>query len=127
MDVVKYLEQRGWEHQAMDMYVNGELMPKLPDEAVQFPLDQLSSDTNPKTVADFARATYGDYQGPVEFYIWTWEDGQAWEYLTVAGQVFERPRTAGGTWQNRTKSILAFIGAVGLAGGALFVLSRGSR
>lgn len=127
MDVVKYLEQRGWEHQVMDMYVNGTLMPKLPDEAVQFPLDQLNSDTNPRTVADFARATFGEYEGPVEFYIWTWEDGQAWEYLTVAGQVFERPRTAGGTTANRTKTILAVVGGLTLAGGALFVLSRGMK
>lgn len=96
MNLETYMSQRGWNHVIDDFWIDGVKQSPLPDGARQVPFTELAGDTNPSTVYDFARSTYGEFEGPVEFYIWTPDTEAPYEYLTVAGRVFERPRTEPG-------------------------------
>lgn len=121
MKLDQYMEQRGYQHLVDDFFIDGVRQPIVPDEAVLLPLSNLKADTSATTVYDLARADYGAFEGPVELYVWRRTDGSELEYVTVAGQAFERPRLSVEAARNRTHVFLMFIGAIGLLGAGFYL------
>jgi hypothetical protein len=96
----------------------------VPDEAVLLPLSNLKADTSATTVYDLARVDYGDFEGPVELYVWRQTDGSELEYVTVAGQAFERLRLSATEARNRVRTLLLFASGLGLLGTGIYLGKR---
>ena len=124
MNLDQYMAQRGYEHLVDDFFINGARQPVLPDEAVLLPLSNLRADTSATTVYDLARTDYGAFEGPVELYVWRQTDGSELEYVTVAGQVFARPRLSVAAARNRMHVFFMFVGALGLLGAGFYLGKR---
>lgn len=124
MNLEQYMSQRGWNHIIDDFWIEGVKQSPLPEGARQVAFTELAGDTNPGTVYAFAESTYGDFEGPVEFFIWTPEEEVPYEYLTVAGRVFERPRTIpGGSLSAKTMLVGAMF--IFTVGGLLYATIEG--
>lgn len=124
MNLDQYMAQRGYEHLVDDFFINGVRQPVLPDEAVLLPLSNLRADTSATTVYDLARTDYGTFEGPVELYVWRQTDGSELEYVTVAGQVFARPRLSATEARNRVRMLFAIAGALGALGVGVYLGRR---
>jgi hypothetical protein len=124
MNLDQYMEQRGYQHLVDDFFIDGVRQPIVPDEADLLPLSNLRADTSATTVYDLALADYGAFEGPVELYVWRQTDGSELEYVTVAGQAFERPRLTATEAQNRTRAFRMFVGGLGLLGVGFYLGKR---
>ena len=71
-----------------------------------------------------ARADYGDFEGPVELYVWRQTDGSELEYVTVAGQAFERLRLSAEAARKRTHGFFMLLGGLGLLGAGFYLGKR---
>jgi hypothetical protein len=124
MKLDQYMEQRGYQHLVDDFFIEGVRQPILPDEAVLLPLSNLKADTSATTVYDLARADYGTFEGPVELYVWRQTDGSELEYVTVAGQAFERLRLSAEAARKRTHGFFMLLGGLGLLGAGFYLGRR---
>lgn len=124
MQLDQYMEQRGYQHLVDDFFIDGVRQPVLPDEAVLLPLSSLKADTSATTVYDLARVDYGTFEGPVELYVWRQTDGSELEYVTVAGQAFERLRLSAEAARNRVRTLLLFASGVGLLSTGIYLGKR---
>jgi hypothetical protein len=124
MKLDQYMAERGYQHLVDDFFIDGVRQPVLPDEAVLLPLSNLKADTNATTVYDLARADYGTFEGPVELYVWRQTDGSELEYVTVAGQAFERLRLSATEARNKVRTLLLFASGLGLLGTGIYLGKR---
>lgn len=126
MNLEQYMEDRGYQHVVDDFFINGVRQPVLPDEAELYPISHLRADTDAETIYKLAQVTYGEFEGPVELYVWHRTDGSEVEYVTVAGQAFERPRRPLGMLLSRANMFFILIGGLGLIGTGFFFGKKGS-
>lgn len=124
MQLDQYMAERGYQHLVDDFFINGVRQPILPDEAVLLPLSNLKADTSATTVYELARVDYGTFEGPVELYVWRQTDGSELEYVTVAGQAFERLRLSAEAARNRVRTLLLFASGLGLLGTGIYLGKR---
>ena len=124
MQLDQYMAERGYQHLVDDFFIDGVRQPIVPDEAVLLPLSNLKADTNATTVYDLAQVDYGDFEGPVELYVWRQTDGSELEYVTVAGQAFERLRLSATEARNKVRTLLLFASGLGLLGTGIYLGKR---
>lgn len=124
MQLDQYMAERSYQHLVDDFFINGVRQPVLPDEAMLLPLSSLKADTSATTVYDLARADYGTFEGPVELYVWRQTDGSELEYVTVAGQAFERLRLSAEAARKRTHGFFMLLGGLGLLGAGFYLGKR---